>query len=110
MRWLVLCFFISSCSTLSTILDPKTYEDEKELVEPDEDDPDFFIPDDQIALKPVLAMHFACCADLCKGRQRVLSVLNEAETPYIRCNCTSGKSFRVTRTRIANNAKKKKRR
>ena len=51
---------------------------------------------DPIYVRPVEAMHWQCCTDLCKGAWPK-SVLKELDTSYIICECKNGKVFRVTR-------------
>ena len=60
-----------------------------------EEEMDLYIPTQS---KPLLYMHWQCCIDLCKGKQP-LSVTKELHTPYIICECKTGKIFRVTRLR-----------
>ena len=86
----ILLILVTSCSTLAEFADDATVE---------EDEDPFADLDPNPRLGPVKTFHYACCSDLCKGWKRVVETLNEADTPYIRCKCTSGNEYRVTRTK-----------
>lgn len=99
-RFAVLLLLVTSCSTLSDFVEDSVYDGESEAADP------FADLDPNPRSAPVLNFHYACCSDLCKGWRRVKSILNEADTPYIRCMCTTGNYYRVTRIK---EGKKKKR-
>jgi hypothetical protein len=86
---LIFIFLTSSCAAL------KEYP-EIEKPEPwncDEIDPDPF-------LGPVETQHLRFCSRLCISAERVKRVIREAETIYVRCQCTTGTEFRVARVKF----------
>jgi len=100
MRIALIALLIVGCS-LSRSFEPEEIETEVEVEEPPTppvltpDQIEFSIAELSPAKIEVKQMHWSCCTDLCRGKPS--SVTRDMNTSYIKCQCSDGRLFRVTR-------------
>ena len=100
MRFLLIALLIAGCS-LSRNYDPEEIKVEREKEPPaparalTPAEIEFAIAELSPPKITVKQMHWSCCTDLCRGKPS--SVTRDPNTAYIKCQCSDGRLFRVTR-------------